>query len=174
VRARGVKSPEASPSFERHGVLRSGLLRVLFLSYLCCVAYVTLAPRSGTSGSLTSNLVPLKTIGPMLSSGVGNRLVLRNIGGNLALLAPLGVFLMNVWPRYPFRRSLLVVVVASASIEIVQATGLVAGRGFDVDDVILNTTGALTVTLIVSRLITVAGDGRLASGTCRAAPPSEG
>ncbi|WP_245868404.1 VanZ family protein [Actinomadura meyerae] len=73
------------------------------------------------------------------------------IGGNLALLAPLGVLLPIVWTtlRGPIRLA-LVTGVLSLTIEAIQGA-LVVGRAFDVDDVILNVTGVVLAYLILGR-----------------------
>lgn len=76
---------------------------------------------------------------------------LLQIGGNLALLAPLGVLLPIVWTslRGPIRLTLLAGVL-SLVIETIQGT-LVMGRAFDVDDVILNATGVVIAYLFLGR-----------------------
>ena len=82
------------------------------------------------------------------------------IGGNLALLAPLGVLLPIVWTtlRGPIRLALLAAMFSFA-IEAVQGL-LVMGRAFDIDDVILNVTGVVIAYLLLGRRLskTVRGD----------------
>ncbi|MFG2089756.1 MULTISPECIES: VanZ family protein [unclassified Spirillospora] len=82
------------------------------------------------------------------------------IGGNLALLAPLGVLLPIVWTtlRGPIRLALLAGMFSFA-IEMVQGA-LVMGRAFDVDDVILNVTGVVIAYLLLGRRLSkgVRGD----------------
>ena len=67
----------------------------------------------------------------------------KQIGGNILLGLPFGFLLPVVFPR---TRGLLRVVAVTAlvmlCVEIAQGT-LVEGRAFDIDDVILNTFGAL-------------------------------
>ncbi|WP_433226394.1 VanZ family protein [Actinomadura formosensis] len=76
---------------------------------------------------------------------------LLQIGGNLALLAPLGILLPLVWTtlRGPIRLA-LVTGVLSLAIETVQGT-LVMGRAFDIDDVILNVAGVVLAYLLLGR-----------------------
>lgn len=64
-------------------------------------------------------------------------LVLANIG----IFAPVGFFVALLWRRSRWWKSLLVGLTASATIEFIQ---FFIGRSTDIDDVILNTTGALT------------------------------
>ncbi|GAA4069236.1 MULTISPECIES: VanZ family protein [Actinomadura] len=76
---------------------------------------------------------------------------LVQVGGNLILLAPLGVLLPVVSTRMrgPVRLALVGAVV-SLMIETVQGT-VVLGRAFDVDDVILNTVGVVLAYLLIGR-----------------------
>src|SRR4051812_33127657 len=73
------------------------------------------------------------------------------IGGNLALLAPLGVLLPIVWKslRGPIRLA-LVTGAFSLAIETVQGA-VVMGRAFDIDDVILNVTGVMIAYILLGR-----------------------
>ncbi|WP_236009085.1 VanZ family protein [Actinomadura physcomitrii] len=73
------------------------------------------------------------------------------IGGNLALLAPLGVLMPIVWKslRGPIRLALLTGAF-SLAIETVQGA-VVMGRAFDVDDVILNVAGVMIAYVLLGR-----------------------
>jgi glycopeptide antibiotics resistance protein len=73
------------------------------------------------------------------------------VGGNLALLAPLGVLLPLVWTslRGPVRLALLTGLF-SLAIETIQGA-LVVGRAFDIDDVILNVAGVVLAYLLLGR-----------------------
>ncbi|MBG6090901.1 VanZ family protein [Actinomadura viridis] len=75
------------------------------------------------------------------------------VGGNLILLAPLGVLLPVVATRLrgPLRLALVGAMV-SLAIEVVQGL-VVMGRAFDVDDVILNTLGVVIAYLLAGRRI---------------------
>ncbi|TMQ95186.1 VanZ family protein [Actinomadura soli] len=76
---------------------------------------------------------------------------LFQIGGNLALLMPLGVLIPIVWTtlRGPIRLALLTGAL-SLAIETVQGA-FVVGRAFDVDDVILNVIGVVIAYLFLGR-----------------------
>lgn len=77
----------------------------------------------------------------------------RQIGGNLVLLAPLGVLLPVVFVRlHGLGRIAVVAFVVSLAVETIQGT-LVAGRAFDIDDVVLNVTGVLLAYLLVGRKV---------------------
>lgn len=93
-----------------------------------------------------ANLVPFGTIGPQLAAGLESGL--RQLVGNLLILLPLGFGLPVVWQR--FRRltpTLLGGFGVALGVEISQfIISLIVGvpyRAFDVDDLILNTTGAV-------------------------------
>lgn len=93
-----------------------------------------------------ANLVPFGTIGPQLAVGLESGL--RQLIGNLLILAPLGFGLPVVWQR--FRRlspTLWAGFGVALSIELSQVTiSLMVGvpyRAFDVDDLMLNTAGAI-------------------------------
>lgn len=93
-----------------------------------------------------ANLVPFGTIGPQLAAGLESGL--RQVAGNLLLLGPLGFLLPNVWERFrDFGSALLAWFVVALGIEISQVViSLAIGvpyRAFDVDDLILNTAGAV-------------------------------
>lgn len=60
--------------------------------------------------------------------------------GNIIMFMPLGFFPALLWRRWRWWRSLLAGFCTSASIEFIQ---FFIGRSTDIDDVILNTTGAL-------------------------------
>jgi VanZ family protein len=79
------------------------------------------------------------------------REALHQIGGNLALLAPLGVLLPLLSRRFRgvFRLTFCVLLV-SLVIETMQGT-VISGRSFDVDDIVLNTLGGLLAYLILGR-----------------------
>ncbi|MFI6520497.1 VanZ family protein [Spirillospora sp. NPDC050679] len=85
---------------------------------------------------------------------------LMQLGGNLALLAPLGVLLpwVSVRLRGPLRLAVIGALV-SLAIEVVQGL-VVMGRAFDIDDVILNTLGVVLAYLLVGRKVSRVMRGR--------------
>jgi glycopeptide antibiotics resistance protein len=82
------------------------------------------------------------------------------LGGNLLLLAPLGVLLPLISRRFRglFRLAFSVALV-SLAIEIVQGT-LISGRTFDVDDIVLNILGAVLAYLFAGRWLSRRIHGR--------------
>jgi glycopeptide antibiotics resistance protein len=93
------------------------------------------------------NAVPFATLAFQLDGGV-SRFELRQIVGNLLLLLPVGIYGPMRWPALRSLPALaLVAAGGSAVIELAQL-GIATGYGFpvrvaDVDDVLLNTTGAV-------------------------------
>ena len=93
------------------------------------------------------NVVPFRTIRDLLARPSPTQAV-RQIGGNVGLLLPLGLFVPVLTNR--FRRVLSLTLLALAmliGIEAIQCVGIVTGfliaRSVDIDDVILNVFGAL-------------------------------
>ena len=93
------------------------------------------------------NLIPFSSMGQMLRTLWRYPrpdvawLVVYNIGGNIAMLVPLGFFLRALFPRCrKFLRCMAAAAVIMTAVELVQLFTL---RGFcEVDDLILNLTGA--------------------------------
>jgi hypothetical protein len=91
----------------------------------------------------------------------------KQAGGNLLLGVPFGILLPILVPRrLRMLRMVLLTVTVMVVIELVQGA-LVTGRAFDIDDAILNTSGALLGYLLVGRRISHRYH-LLAEGTTRA------
>ncbi|MGI5398174.1 VanZ family protein [Streptomyces sp. CA-135486] len=128
----------------------------MVLAFLALVAFsavlarLTLAPSHASADIATSNLRP----GSSLRQYAENYTFLaacKQIGGNLLLGVPFGVLLPVFVPRsMRMVRVIALTVAVMALVELAQGA-LVEGRAFDVDDVILNTTGALLGYLLLGR-----------------------
>lgn len=90
-----------------------------------------------------SNLKPFSTIRLFSSKRVSSDYSYKNIGGNIIGFIPLGILLPLLLPFWRnFLRTTATIFFISLSFETIQ---LLAGMGiFDVDDLILNTTGGMT------------------------------
>lgn len=114
------------------------------------LARLTLEPSAASEPLTHSNLRPGDSIRDYLSQPAFRDTV-KQLGGNLLLGVPFGVLLPVLLPR---TRGLLRVAVVTGAVmtlvELVQGS-LVTGRAFDIDDVILNTTGALLGYLVLGR-----------------------
>jgi glycopeptide antibiotics resistance protein len=112
----------------------------------------TLRPAKVPKGWNVGNTHPGKTIRFYLENTSAREAALE-IGGNIILLAPLGVLLPLIFTRLRgLFRITLVGALVSLAIETIQGT-LIAGRAFDVDDIILNTLGVALAYLILGRRI---------------------
>ncbi len=94
-------------------------------------------------------LEPFGTIGLLLAGSQE----LRQLGGNLLLLAPMGLLVPIAWPvARPFAATVVVGLSTSLLIELLQFTfGVLVGefyRVVDVDDVLLNTAGVVLGRLV--------------------------
>ena len=111
--------------------------RVGLVGYLAAVLALTmLGGRHG--GVSTINLVPFSQISGQLQNA-STELGLTNIIGNVLMFVPLPV-LVRVGLGQSWARGLLWSVCFSLAIEVLQ---LLAGRSADIDDLILNSLGAL-------------------------------
>jgi glycopeptide antibiotics resistance protein len=99
-----------------------------------------------TRGMSEDNLVPFATIASQL--GHMSLSSIRQLGGNMLALAPLGIYAPALWPRLlDWRRFVVVAVAFAVGIELAQYAGSVM-EGFtyrvtDVDDAMMNATGAV-------------------------------
>jgi glycopeptide antibiotics resistance protein len=130
--------------------LRPALLEALFVGYVVALLYVVFflptapGPDAARSVWASVNLVPARTIVGIVRDHRG--MVAWQLFGNVALFVPLGFLLPLLSTRY--RRFALTAAVGlsvSVSIELLQLAMLLmlmSRRSVDVDDVILNVTGA--------------------------------
>ena len=140
------------------------VIHSFFFIYILGVLRVTLFPipidsrliqETANSGirslHFNNNLIPFKTVYEVVISSLQlnyYQLAIRNIGGNLLLLAPLGIFVPIIWPSISgIRRLLLIGFISSLAIELAQfGISFILGfsyRSFDVDDLLLNTFGVI-------------------------------
>lgn len=131
------------------------LLAALSLTVLFAVALarVTLVPEPGARGLTHANFSPGSSLRLYLDRPAV-REAAQQVGGNILLGAPFGVILPLLSRRAagPVRVTALTVLTMTL-VETAQAA-LVPGRAFDVDDVLLNTTGAVLLYLTLGRRIT--------------------
>ncbi|MFF9007095.1 VanZ family protein [Streptomyces goshikiensis] len=114
------------------------------------LARLTLEPSAASVDLVHSNVRPGHSIDAYLH-GTSTTEAVRQLGGNLLLGLPFGVLLPVLLP--PARGLVRVAVVTlclMTLVELIQGA-LVTGRVFDIDDVILNTTGALLGYLLIGR-----------------------
>jgi hypothetical protein len=125
---------------------------------LCVAGILALTLWGGSVEDGGVNLIPGHTISGE-HSDPDDRLGLFNVVGNVAMFVPVGWLLAVLVGRRRVLRALFACVGLSMAIEVTQ---LFVGRFSDIDDVILNTTGAVLgacVALLI-RTALAAGDSR--------------
>ncbi len=119
---------------ERRGSVGRLLLRLTLVGYVAALLVVTLS--GGSAGGV--NVVPLAGIRAQLGN-VNRELGIANIVGNVLMFVPVPVLARATWvPSWPLAFA------AGAGLSLaIEATQLFAGRSADIDDVLLNSAGAL-------------------------------
>lgn len=129
-------------------ILVAALLAMVGFSVV--LAKVTLTPSPASQDLVTSNLRPGRSL-RQYAEDYTFLAACKQAGGNLVLGMPFGVLLPVLVPRrLRMVRMVLLTVLVIVFVELVQGA-LVAGRAFDIDDVILNTAGALLGYLVLGR-----------------------
>ncbi|MFJ3230858.1 VanZ family protein [Streptomyces sp. NPDC086787] len=123
---------------------------VFMVAFAVVLARLTLEPSPASVSLTHSNLHPGRSLRAYLDQPE-LRDAVKQIGGNLLLGVPFGVLVPVLVPR---ARGIVQIVLLTATVmllvELAQGA-LVTGRAFDVDDVILNTAGALAGYLLLGR-----------------------
>ncbi|MGW0787785.1 VanZ family protein [Streptomyces sp. NPDC002911] len=173
---------EADRSARRRNVgrllLRAAALVAAFLALVAfsvVLAKVTLTPSPASEDIVTSNLRPGRSL-RQYAEDYTFFAACKQAGGNLLLGAPFGVLLPILMPRrLRMLRMTVLTVLVMAVVELAQGA-LVAGRAFDIDDVILNTTGALLGYAVMGRRIShryhALSGGQAAAETADVAEPA--
>ncbi|MFB6519722.1 VanZ family protein [Streptomyces sp. NPDC056401] len=147
VAAARLRRRPAHPAVRALAMVAAFVGTVLFSVVL---ARLTLEPSAASVDLVHSNVRPGHSISAYLD-GASTAQAVRQLGGNLLLGLPFGVLLPVLMP--PARgllRVAAVTVCLMTLVELIQGA-LVTGRVFDIDDVILNTTGALLGYLLIGR-----------------------
>ncbi|MEV5148683.1 VanZ family protein [Streptomyces sp. NPDC052727] len=131
-------------------------LLAILVAFACMVAFavvlarITLQPSPASVPLTHSNLHPGRSLQAYLEQA-SLRDAVRQLGGNVLLGVPFGVLVPVLAPRARGAfRVLALTALVMLMVELVQGA-LVTGRAFDIDDVILNTAGALLGWLLLGR-----------------------
>lgn len=116
-------------------VLYKELLMLSFVIYILCLFQVVTIQDDVTWSS--NNFIPFREI---FRYDFGSRLFFKNVIGNMIMFLPFGFFVSYYLKSEKPLLPLLLILIASASIEIVQ---MCIGRVFDIDDIILNICGGM-------------------------------
>lgn len=139
------------------------LILVVLVMYITFMAYITVFPSYilfiGYDISTiwhSINIIPIKSIIFNIKQiGVAYdgdslfmlSLILKNVGGNIILLLPLGILAPLLWQKFASIKSTFFIGVSvSLGIELIQLLELMGGlaiRVVDVDDVLCNVVGAI-------------------------------
>ncbi|MEV7343506.1 VanZ family protein [Streptomyces sp. NPDC093544] len=129
------------------------------VAFAVALARVTLEPSPASEALIHTNLHPGRSLNAYLNQPE-MRDAFRQIGGNLLLGVPFGLLLPLLAPKTRgVLRVLLLTAAVMLLVEMLQGA-LITGRAFDIDDVILNTTGALVGYLLLGRRLSRAVHGR--------------
>ncbi|GGW93768.1 VanZ family protein [Streptomyces malachitofuscus] len=132
---------------------------VLMVFFAVILARLTLQPSPASEALTHTNWRPGRSLRAYLDQP-GLRDAVRQIGGNILLGVPFGVLAPVVAPSTRgFLRVLVLTAVVMLLVEFAQGS-LVTGRAFDIDDVILNTSGALIGYLLLGRRLSRAVHAR--------------
>jgi hypothetical protein len=140
-------------SLARGAVMAVALVGMV--AFAVALAKVTLVPSPASVHLIHTNLKPGASIRAYLDQPA-MRDSIKQIGGNIVLGITFGILLPMLFPR---ARGLFRVVLITAFVMVlVEATqgAIVEGRAFDIDDVILNTTGALIGYILLGRRLGLA------------------
>lgn len=122
------------------------------VAFSAVLARLTLTPSPASDRIAGANLRPGASLRQYAESYTFLA-ACKQVGGNLLLGAPFGVLLpVLVGRRMRLLQVLLLTVLFMVLVELAQGA-VVQGRAFDVDDIILNTTGALIGYVLVGRRI---------------------
>lgn len=144
------------PAQERKALPLPVRLLVMLLAFVAMVAFavalarLTLEPSPASKALIHTNLHPGSSLRAYLDQPA-LRDAVKQIGGNVVLGVPFGVLVPVLIPKARgILRVLLLTAVVMLLVELVQGT-LITGRAFDIDDVILNTSGALVGYVLLGR-----------------------
>jgi glycopeptide antibiotics resistance protein len=136
-------------------VLRILILVVAFVAlaaFAVALAELTLTPSPASADIAGSNLRPGHSL-RQYAEDYTFLAACKQVGGNIVMGVPFGLILPVLVPRrLRMIRVVLLAAVVMVLVELVQGA-VIEGRAFDVDDVIMNTTGALLGYLLLGRRI---------------------
>ena len=129
------------------------MIKITFVIYLIATFFILFLGQRGhwSNFSITEyalmqiNIVPFKTIieyiHAILTGSMNVMIPIKNLVGNLVLFLPMGIYLPLFFKKSrSFKSFLLIVFAILLSIELIQ---FITKRGaFDIDDLILNLSGA--------------------------------
>ncbi|MFG2793340.1 VanZ family protein [Streptomyces sp. NPDC048419] len=120
------------------------------VAFAVVLARLTLEPSPASAALTHTNVHPGRSLHAYLDQPA-LRDAVKQIGGNILLGVPFGILVPVLAPRARgVLRVLLLTALVMLLVEFAQGA-LITGRAFDIDDVILNTTGALIGYVLLGR-----------------------
>lgn len=120
------------------------LLAMTTVAILVATLGFSVGDPQGTAGI---NLEPFTEIRRGLKPGASD-IVVANVWGNIAMFVPLGILLMWLWTSPLIARVIMATVAGAGLSVIIEFAQLTLHRVADIDDVILNASGAFIGALI--------------------------
>lgn len=165
---RGISVLLKNRTENRFSLKREVIINVFFI-YVLCLIGITLFPLMinihRDYNWISVNLIPVMSTIKEVTNITNNpnmhsymvKFWIKNIGGNLLLLLPIGVIMPALRSKFNslFKTTFFAFFV-SLSIEILQLlSGYIGnvGRAFDIDDILLNTVGAAIGFIIYKNII---------------------
>lgn len=128
---------------------------ILFTAYLIFLLYLTLFKNylGRSVGIYDINLIPFKNIIIIITDFINNevslRFLIRNIFGNLIAFTPFAYFLITLFKIKDIKKFSIIMFLIILTIETLQ---LILKVGFfDIDDIILNMIGSITVFIFLTK-----------------------
>lgn len=107
---------------------------LLMIIYVLLLYQMLLSTENASSGI---NLIPFREI---TRYTIGSKLFFYNVIGNIALFIPFGYFVSDKIKAKKTHQIIIVSAIISLTAELIQYK---IGRAFDIDDILLNVTGAI-------------------------------
>lgn len=109
------------------------IIKIIFIIYIIFLYHIV----TFQSIKYANNLIPFTEI---LRYKIGSKLFIKNVIGNIILFIPFGILITYLKNITTPSKIISISLSTSLIIEIIQ---LLIGRVFDIDDIILNTIGAI-------------------------------
>ncbi|MED4953492.1 VanZ family protein [Paenibacillus macerans] len=141
------------------GSVLRGLFYLMFTVYTVFLIKIILFKTIPLSAILRGKFMPLRSLNVIpfrtimeyfTNEAIEFARVLANIGGNIAIFIPLGMFAAFMAERKPLRLQVLWLLAISLSLEVIQYA-LALGSS-DIDDILLNVTGGVIGIGLVAQL----------------------
>lgn len=123
---------------------------MLLVGFAAVLAELTLTPSPASAEIAGANLRPGHSL-RQYAEDYTFLAACKQVGGNVLMGAPFGLLLPVLVPRrFRMLRVMVLTIVMMTVVELAQGA-IVEGRAFDVDDVIMNTSGAFLAYLLLGR-----------------------